>query len=68
MTKITKRENEVCNYLRKGFTNKDIGDKLGVTEITVKMHVYNLARKMVPGKILNRTQIALILNGVDIWN
>jgi two-component system nitrate/nitrite response regulator NarL len=43
---LTKREKEVYNYICKGMTNKQISEKLFVTENTLKKHVSNILSKM----------------------
>lgn len=53
---ISAREMDVLRRICKGETNKDIARELGLTEITVKMHVRSLCAKM---NVTNRTQIAM---------
>ncbi len=43
---ISKREYEVLCEISKGFSNKEIADKLFVSESTVKTHVSNLLIKL----------------------
>jgi DNA-binding NarL/FixJ family response regulator len=43
---ISKREYEVLLEIAKGFSNKEIGEKLFVTESTVKTHVSNILLKL----------------------
>jgi DNA-binding CsgD family transcriptional regulator len=43
---LTEREEEVLEELAKGFTNKEIANKLGITENTVKEHIKRLMQKM----------------------
>ena len=43
---ISKREYEVLKEISKGLSNKEIGDKLFVSESTVKTHVSNLLVKL----------------------
>ena len=43
---ITKREYEVLVEISKGFSNKEIGEKLFVSESTVKTHVSNILTKL----------------------
>jgi DNA-binding CsgD family transcriptional regulator len=43
---LTEREEEVLDELAKGFTNKEIANKLGITENTVKEHIKRLMQKM----------------------
>jgi FixJ family two-component response regulator len=43
---LTKREREVFGMVASGLLNKQIAGRLGVSEITVKLHRGNLMRKM----------------------
>lgn len=43
---ISKREHQVLIEISKGLSNKEIGDKLFVSESTVKTHVSNLLVKL----------------------
>jgi len=43
---LTPRELEVVEYLRLGFTNKEIARKLGIQVATVKNHMHNLLQKL----------------------
>jgi two-component system nitrate/nitrite response regulator NarL len=43
---LTPRESEVLNLLVAGRSNKEIGRALGLQEITVKLHVRNIFRKL----------------------
>ncbi len=43
---ISKREYEVLVHISKGLSNKEIGDKLHVSESTIKTHVSNLLVKL----------------------
>lgn len=43
---LTAREREVMGFVVDGLMNKQIAAKLGVTEITVKVHRVNMMRKM----------------------
>lgn len=43
---LTAREREVMGFVVDGLMNKQIATKLGVTEITVKVHRVNMMRKM----------------------
>jgi DNA-binding NarL/FixJ family response regulator len=50
------RENAVANAIGKGKTNKIIAFELGISESTVKVHVYNIMKKM---HVKNRTEAAI---------
>ncbi len=56
-THITRREREVMVYLAKGYTNKQIALALSLQEVTVKLHVRGICRKL---GVQNRTQAALM--------
>ena len=43
---LTVREQEVLAAITKGLSNKEIGRELGLAEVTVKLHLRNLFRKM----------------------
>lgn len=53
---LTKREKEVLSFLAQGASNKEIARALGVQEVTVKLHVRGVCRKL---GAKNRTQAAL---------
>ncbi|MGN1033228.1 MAG: LuxR C-terminal-related transcriptional regulator [Intestinibacter sp.] len=44
--RLTIRENEILNLVGKGFNNKEIGQKLFITENTVKKHVSSIFTKL----------------------
>jgi DNA-binding NarL/FixJ family response regulator len=45
-TNLSPREREVLSFLTTGCTNKEIGDKLFISEKTVKAHVNSIFRKL----------------------
>jgi len=53
---FTRREREVLDFLLKGFSNKEIARALELEEVTVKLHVRGLCRKL---GAKNRTQAAM---------
>lgn len=56
---LTKRESEVMTQLVKGGSNKTIARRLGISVVTVKIHLHNVYRKF---GVSNRTQaVALAL-------
>jgi DNA-binding CsgD family transcriptional regulator len=57
---LTDREWEVARVLTQGFTNKEIGNALGITEPTVKAHIKHIMEKM---KCTTRTAIVARLAG-----
>ena len=44
-SRLTKREEEVLDWVRRGESNKEVAQHLGVTEQSVKVYVSNLLRK-----------------------
>lgn len=42
---LTKREDEVLNYVIEGLNNKEIAEKLTITTHTTKAHVSSILRK-----------------------
>lgn len=53
---LTAKEMDVLRGICRGDANKDIARDLGLTEITVKMHVRSICAKL---NVSNRTQIAM---------
>lgn len=53
---LTQRELEIVNYIACGESNKEIAEKLFISEKTVKNHVSNILRKM---ELEDRTQVAV---------
>jgi DNA-binding NarL/FixJ family response regulator len=53
---LSEREREVLHWLASGASNREIGQRLYITESTVKRHVYNIFGKLY---VRNRTQAAL---------
>lgn len=45
-TNLTKREGEILSHLVDGLTNKEIARELEIQEITIKIHVRNIYRKI----------------------
>lgn len=60
---ITSREYEVLQYISEGLSNKEIADKLFLTESTIKTHVSSLLLKL---KAKRRTQALQIAKGHQI--
>lgn len=50
---LSRREAEVLAALVKGISNKQIGDELGVEEVTIKLHLRRIYKKI---GVSNRTQ------------
>ncbi|HOJ77798.1 MAG TPA: response regulator transcription factor [Bacillota bacterium] len=53
---LTQRELEIVSYIACGESNKEIAEKLFISEKTVKNHVSNILRKMA---LVDRTQVAV---------
>ena len=57
LSDLTRREEEVLSFLGKGRSNKEIGNKLDLSEKTVKHHVTNILQKL---QVRNRVEAALV--------
>jgi DNA-binding NarL/FixJ family response regulator len=57
LVKLTSRELEVLHLLRRGLSNPDIGQELGITSRTAKAHVASILEKL---GALDRTQAVSI--------
>jgi len=55
---LTDREMQILSLIAEGYSNKEIADKLFLSEKTVKNHVYNIFRKL---DVKDRTQAAIYL-------
>jgi two-component system nitrate/nitrite response regulator NarL len=55
-TPLTQREMDVLQYLEKGWSNKEIARALELQEVTIKLHIRGICRKL---GAKNRTQAAL---------
>ncbi len=56
MHALTKREMQILKLIAEGLFNKEIGDRLNISERTVKNHVFNLFKKIGAS---DRTQAAV---------
>jgi DNA-binding NarL/FixJ family response regulator len=45
MTPLTARERQICQYLCKGWSNKEVANKLGISPRTVEDHRLNIYEK-----------------------
>lgn len=61
---LTEREMQVLDGLCRGLANKEIARELGLQEVTIKLHVKTLCRKL---DAKNRTQAALIAKEAGIY-
>jgi len=59
LQKLTIREQQVLDYIRQGQSNKEIGQRLNISEATVKNHVHHLLEKLA---VTTRAQAALRSN------
>ena len=53
---LTVREREVANMVPLGISNREIAQKLGVTEGTIKNHLHNIYQKI---GVPNRTTLTM---------
>ena len=62
---LTRREAEVVCYVGKGYSNKEIAEKLYVSENTAKGHVHSILAKL---SLKNRQEITAyaLSKGIDI--
>jgi DNA-binding NarL/FixJ family response regulator len=63
LAELSPREKEVLNLIAAGANNREIGEKLYISEKTVKNHVTNILSKL---NLCDRTQAALLFNQVKI--
>ncbi len=63
-TRLTKRELEVLEGLARGRSNKEIARDLDLQEVTVKLHVKTLCRKL---DAKNRTQAAMAAKDAGLF-
>lgn len=61
MTHLTARERQVCEYLCKGWENKEIANKLGISPRTVEDHRIHIFQKY-----RVRNAVELVLTVFDI--
>ncbi len=54
---LTSREKEVLEMAARGANNKEIADKLVLSEVTIKSHMNSIFKKL---KVTNRTQAVLL--------
>ena len=63
---LTKREREVFELLIKNYTTKEIAEKLGISEKTVRNHISNVMQKLgVKGRSSAVIEL-LKLNGISL--
>jgi two-component system, NarL family, nitrate/nitrite response regulator NarL len=59
LTGLTPREEQILSILGNGRSNKEIGNKLALSEKTVKHHVTNILQKL---QVRNRVEAALLVS------
>ena len=57
---LTKREREIAEEVARGARNREIAERLGMSEGTVKVYLYAIYRKL---GIRTRTELALLAHG-----
>jgi DNA-binding CsgD family transcriptional regulator len=55
---LSKREEKISQYLGLGLTNKEIAEKLGISQLTVKSHIRNIFEKT---GVKKRAQLAYLV-------
>ena len=68
---LTSREREVMSLVVTGLLNKQVGDELGISEITVKAHRGKMMRKMNAGSLPHLVKMAARLRiapAPRVWN
>lgn len=55
---LTSREREVLELVASGLTNKEIGNELGISEVTTKMHRGQVMRKMSASSLAELVRMA----------
>lgn len=62
---LTPRQKETLDCLCQGLSNKEIGIRLGLAEITVKMHISSIFRAL---NVINRTQAVLAARRLGLYD
>ena len=66
LDELTRRERRVLSLLMKGgYTNKEMAQQLDVVEVTIKIHLKGMFRKL---GVTNRTQVILKVMGLGLKN
>ena len=63
ISSLTTKEKEVLQLASKGFSNKEIAEKMVVKEVTVKTHLNSIFKKL---NVVNRTQAVLLAIQTEI--
>lgn len=59
---LTGRQNEIVTLIAKGLLNKEIADRLNISEGTVRQHNYEIYKRL---QVNNRTEVALKLKQLN---
>ena len=64
---LSDREREISDLVARGFTNQQIGEKLDISEPTVKTHLRNIYSKT---SVHDRAQLVsrILKSEADFWN
>jgi DNA-binding NarL/FixJ family response regulator len=65
MRTLTQRQRECLDYLCQGMSNKEIGFRMGVAEITIKTHISYIFRAL---NVCNRTQAVLTARRLGLYS
>jgi len=61
LAKLSQREREVALAVAAGATNKEVAQKLDITERTVKAHLHQVFETL---KVRDRLQLSILINGL----
>ncbi|WP_019508730.1 response regulator transcription factor [Pleurocapsa sp. PCC 7319] len=64
LAEISPREREVLNLIAQGANNREIAEKLYISEKTVKNHVTSILSKL---NLRDRTQVAVFVNQIEMY-
>jgi DNA-binding NarL/FixJ family response regulator len=60
MQALTQRESEVARLVADGYSNKEVGNRLSISEQTVKNHIQSIFRKL---DLNNRVELTIRMSG-----
>ncbi|HWC19074.1 MAG TPA: LuxR C-terminal-related transcriptional regulator [Terriglobales bacterium] len=61
MESLSVRENEIAHLVALGYPNKQIGERLNISEQTVKNHLQSIFRKL---SVANRVELTIHVAGL----